>query len=65
MIPENVEEIILAQNPDLKLQRGDIQSKFIFKNKRNTRNLVVEVNAQTHRQMVQNNEIRVDDMYHR
>ena len=54
MTPENTEEIILAQNPDLKLQKGDIQSKIIFQTKRNTGNLVVEVNAQTRRQMVQN-----------
>ena len=51
---ENVVDIMVAQNPDLKLQKGDIQTKSIFKTKRNTRNLVVEVNAQTHRQMVQN-----------
>jgi len=53
-VPEVVTpEIILAQNPDLKLQKGDIQSKFIFKTKLNTKNLVAEVNAQTRRQMVQ------------
>ena len=51
---ENAEYIMLAQNPDLKLQKGDIQTKFIFKTKRNTRNLVAEVKAQTRRQMVQN-----------
>jgi hypothetical protein len=32
---ENVEDIILAQNPDLKLQEGDIKIKFNFKSKRN------------------------------
>jgi len=37
--PENAENIILAENPDLKLQEGDIQTKFTFKTKRNTRNL--------------------------
>jgi len=42
---ENAEDIMLSQNPDLKLQKGDIQTKFIFQTKRNTRNLVVEVNA--------------------
>jgi len=52
--PENAEDIILAQNPDLKLQEGDIQTKFIFKSKRNTRNLVIEVNSQTRIQMLQN-----------
>ena len=38
--PENAEDIILAQNPDLKLQEGDIQTKFIFKSIRKTRNIV-------------------------
>jgi len=37
---ENAEDIILAQNPDLKLQEGDIQTKFIFKSIRKTRNIV-------------------------
>jgi len=52
--PENAEDIILAQNPDLKLQEGDIQTKFIFKSKRNTRNLVTEANSQIRIQMLQN-----------
>ena len=54
MTLDNAEDIILAQNPELKLQKGDIQTKFIFKTKRNTRNLVVETNSQTRRQMLQN-----------
>jgi len=52
--PENAEDIIIAQNPDLKLQEGDIQTKFTFKTKRKTRNLVIEVNPQTRRQLLQN-----------
>jgi len=51
---ENPEDIMLAQNTDLKLPKRDIKTKFIFKTKRNTRNLLVELNAQTRRQMVQN-----------
>ena len=47
--PENAEDIILAQNPDLELQKGDIQTKFAFKTKRNIRNMVIEVNPQTRR----------------
>jgi len=58
--PENGEDIILAQNPDLKLQEGDIQKKFIFKSKRNTRNLVVEVNSKT--VPAKETEVIVDDM---
>jgi hypothetical protein len=52
--PENAEDIMLAQNPDLKLQEGDIQTKFTFKTKRNTRDLLIEVNSQTRRQLLQN-----------
>jgi hypothetical protein len=51
--PENAEDIILSQNPDLKLQEGDSQTKSIFKSKRNARNLVIEVNSQTRIQMLQ------------
>ena len=54
MTLENGEDIVLAQNPDLKLQAGDIQNKFIFKSKSNTVNLVTEVNSQTRRQLLQN-----------
>jgi len=53
MANENAEDM-LALNPDLKLQKGDIQTTFICKTKRNTGNLVLEVNAQPRRQMVQN-----------
>jgi hypothetical protein len=51
--PENAENIILAQNPDLKLQEGGIQTKLTFETKRKTRNLVIEVNSQTRRQLLQ------------
>ena len=53
--PENAEDIILAQNPDLNLQEGDIQIKFAFKTKRNIRNIVIEVKPQTRRQLLQTN----------
>ena len=52
--PENAEDIILAQNPDLKLQEGNIQTKFAFKTKRNIRNTVIEVKPQTCRYLLQN-----------
>jgi len=42
--PMNAQDIIRALNPDLKLQEGVIQTKYVFKRNRNTRNLVVEVN---------------------
>jgi hypothetical protein len=52
--PENVEDIILTQNPDLQMEEGDIQTKFTFKTKTNTRNLVINMNSQTRRQLLQN-----------
>jgi hypothetical protein len=52
--PENAEDIIPAQNPELKLQERGIHTKFAFKTKRNTRNIVIEVNPQTHRQLLRN-----------
>jgi hypothetical protein len=44
---ENAEDIISIQNPELNLNAGDMKPKFIFRGKRNTRNLVTEVGAQT------------------
>jgi hypothetical protein len=67
--PENAKDIILAQNPDLKLQEGDNQTKFALKTKRNTWNLVIEVNPQTRRKLLQNKLklewliCNIDDMY--
>ena len=43
---ENAEEIS-TQNPELNLNTGDVKPKFIFRGKRNTRNLVIEVGSQT------------------
>ena len=48
----NVEEIILGQNPELNLTAGDINPKFVYQTKRLTRNMVIEVSAQTRRQMM-------------
>ena len=42
------------QNPELALTRGDMTTKFIFKNKRNARNLVIETDTQAYRAMKQN-----------
>ncbi|PSN43161.1 hypothetical protein C0J52_09907 [Blattella germanica] len=39
---QNAAEIILSQNPDLKLQENTLMPKFIFKTKRNICNLVME-----------------------
>ena len=51
---ENAEAIILAQNPDLKLQVGDIQAKYTFKTRRKTTNLIIEVLPYARRQILTN-----------
>ena len=44
----------MAEKPDLNLQIGDIQTKYTFQTRRKTRNLVIEVQPQTRRQLLQN-----------
>ena len=56
-IPEDIsttnhEDTLLAQNPDLKLQEGDIVAKFSYKTKKQTRNLVMEMGAQTSKLLI-------------
>jgi hypothetical protein len=43
----------MKQNPGLYLQPGDIIAKFCYTTKNLTRNLVVEVNAQTRKALIQ------------
>ena len=43
----NIEETLIKQNPALFLKAGDINPKYNYETKKHTRNLVVEVNAQT------------------
>jgi hypothetical protein len=43
----NIEGTLIKQNPDLYLKAGDINAKYIYETKKHSRNLVVEVNAQT------------------
>jgi hypothetical protein len=50
---ENAADIICDQNPELALTKEDITTKFIFKNKRNVRNLVIELTTKTYRIMRQ------------
>jgi hypothetical protein len=50
----NLEDTLLAQNPDLKLRKGDIVAKFSYETKKQTRNLVMEVGAQTRKLLIQN-----------
>jgi preprotein translocase subunit SecD len=50
---ENAAGIICDQNPELAVTREDITAKFIFKNKRNVKNLVIESTIETYRIMRQ------------
>ena len=49
----NTEDTILMQNPDLNLRKGDIVAKFSYVTKKMTRNLVVEVGADTRKLLLQ------------
>ena len=49
---ENTEDTIIAQNPELNLNKGDIIAKFVYVTKRHIRNLVMEVKADTRRQII-------------
>jgi hypothetical protein len=55
---DNAEDIISIQNPELNLNVGDVKPKFAFRGKRNTRNLVIEVGAQT-RQKIFNTKLKI------
>jgi hypothetical protein len=49
----NIEDTLIAQNPGLNLVKGDSKAKFTYETKKHTRNLVVEVGAQTRKQLLQ------------
>ena len=51
--PQDITTKNIEQNPDLYLQSGDIIAKFCYTTKKLTRNLVVEVNAQTRKTLMQ------------
>jgi hypothetical protein len=51
--PENAEETLTIQNPELDLKEGDIRAKFCYTTKRKTRNLVIEVESDTRRKLMQ------------
>jgi hypothetical protein len=55
---ENAEEIISIQNPEVNLNAGDVKPKFIFRGKRNIRNLIIEVGSQT-RQKIFNTKLKI------
>lgn len=48
----NADTVIRSQNEEIMLKEGDIKPKFIYKNKRKVSNLVMEVNSQTRKQLL-------------
>ena len=51
--PENVEETLTIQNPELDLKEGNIRAKFCYTTKRKIRNLVIEVDSDTQKKLMQ------------
>ena len=49
---QNAEDKIIAQNPELNLNKGDISAKFTYVTKRQVWYLVIEVTAGTRRQVI-------------
>jgi len=51
IIKENAEKIIAIQNPELNVCEGNVNPKFITKDRRNTRNLVIKVGSLVRRKI--------------
>ena len=49
---DNATQIIREENSELQLEESDITAKFIYRTKRNTRNLVIEVNSHTRKKIM-------------
>jgi hypothetical protein len=50
---QNIEETMQAQNPELNLKTGDINATFLYRTRRSTQNLVIEVGPQTRKLLLQ------------
>jgi hypothetical protein len=50
---ENAEETIIVQNSELSFKKGDIRPKFCYTTKRKTRNLIIEVESETRKTLMQ------------
>ena len=49
---DNIEETLIAQNPDIGLEKGKMNPKFTYERKRHTHNIVIEVNSQTRKKLI-------------
>ena len=50
---ENLEDTLIAQNPDLHLGKGNVKGKFCYETNKHIRHLVMEVGAQTRKLLLQ------------
>jgi hypothetical protein len=50
---DNAEDTLIAQNPDLGIEKGKIFNKFTYETKKRTRNIVIEVNSHTRKKRIQ------------
>jgi len=55
---DNIEDILMAQNPGIGIGKGEIIPKFTYETKRHTRNIVIEVSAQTRKKLI-DNEVKI------
>jgi hypothetical protein len=51
---DNIEDTLIAQNPDLGIEKGEIVPKFTYETKKHNRNIVIEVNSHTRKKLIQN-----------
>jgi len=51
---DNIEDTLIAQNPDIGLEKGEIIPKFTYETKKRTRNIVIEVNSHTRKKLIHN-----------
>lgn len=49
---ENLEDTLLAQNPELGMGKGEIATKFKYKTKRGQINMVIEVGSETRKKLL-------------
>jgi hypothetical protein len=59
---DNIEDSTIVQNPEIGLEKGEINPKFTYETKRNTRNIVIEVNSQTRKKLIHKSQIRLDKL---
>jgi len=51
---DNIEDTLIAQNPDIGLEKGEITPKFTYETKKHIRNIVIEVNSHTRKKLIHN-----------